>query len=229
MVRRPWGRGHDRPGQGSGFRSGPRSGDGGIPPPAGSPRQEEAVATLVAMLASPRTANITGANYVIDGGLREDALSRSVLFNDAVAGVGEQHEQEPDRQPQARAARAGRCWSRLPPGGQRPATCSCTDHVKLGDLGAGHARACGTPRWIAPDLLGHGGSAKPRGEYVGRASGLPRPAHRARARARDACRAFATAAGRQYKQSTPFFFLCLLLVQRIAMLKNEGSEQPDGE
>ena len=27
------------------------------------------VATLVALLASPRTANVTGANYVIDGGL----------------------------------------------------------------------------------------------------------------------------------------------------------------
>ena len=29
----------------------------------------EEVATLVALLASPRTANVTGANYVIDGGL----------------------------------------------------------------------------------------------------------------------------------------------------------------
>ncbi|HTT91943.1 MAG TPA: SDR family oxidoreductase, partial [Acidimicrobiales bacterium] len=29
----------------------------------------EEVATLVAMLASPRTANVTGSNYVIDGGL----------------------------------------------------------------------------------------------------------------------------------------------------------------
>ena len=37
-------------------------------PPAGSARREE-VATLVALLASPRTANVTGANYVIDGGL----------------------------------------------------------------------------------------------------------------------------------------------------------------
>ena len=37
-------------------------------PPAGSARPEE-VATLVALLASPRTANVTGANYVIDGGL----------------------------------------------------------------------------------------------------------------------------------------------------------------
>jgi NAD(P)-dependent dehydrogenase (short-subunit alcohol dehydrogenase family) len=27
------------------------------------------VATLVALLASPRTANVTGANFVIDGGL----------------------------------------------------------------------------------------------------------------------------------------------------------------
>ena len=27
------------------------------------------VATLVALLASPRTANVTGSNYVIDGGL----------------------------------------------------------------------------------------------------------------------------------------------------------------
>jgi len=29
----------------------------------------EEVATLVALFASPRTANVTGANYVIDGGL----------------------------------------------------------------------------------------------------------------------------------------------------------------
>jgi NAD(P)-dependent dehydrogenase (short-subunit alcohol dehydrogenase family) len=29
----------------------------------------EEVATLVVLLASPRTANVTGANYVIDGGL----------------------------------------------------------------------------------------------------------------------------------------------------------------
>ena len=29
----------------------------------------EEVATLVAMLASRRTANVTGANYIIDGGL----------------------------------------------------------------------------------------------------------------------------------------------------------------
>jgi NAD(P)-dependent dehydrogenase (short-subunit alcohol dehydrogenase family) len=29
----------------------------------------EGVATLVAMLASPRTSNVTGANFVIDGGL----------------------------------------------------------------------------------------------------------------------------------------------------------------
>jgi NAD(P)-dependent dehydrogenase (short-subunit alcohol dehydrogenase family) len=29
----------------------------------------EEVATFVAMLASPRTANVTGSNYVIDGGL----------------------------------------------------------------------------------------------------------------------------------------------------------------
>ena len=29
----------------------------------------EEVATLVTMLASERTANVTGANYVIDGGL----------------------------------------------------------------------------------------------------------------------------------------------------------------
>ena len=36
--------------------------------PAASPRPEE-VATLVTLLASARTANVTGANYVIDGGL----------------------------------------------------------------------------------------------------------------------------------------------------------------
>ena len=29
----------------------------------------EEVATLVVLLASPRTANVTGSNYVIDGGL----------------------------------------------------------------------------------------------------------------------------------------------------------------
>ena len=29
----------------------------------------EDVATLVVLLASPRTANVTGSNYVIDGGL----------------------------------------------------------------------------------------------------------------------------------------------------------------
>jgi NAD(P)-dependent dehydrogenase (short-subunit alcohol dehydrogenase family) len=29
----------------------------------------EEVATLVVLLASPRTTNVTGANYVIDGGL----------------------------------------------------------------------------------------------------------------------------------------------------------------
>ena len=29
----------------------------------------EEVATLVALLASPRTGNVTGSNYVIDGGL----------------------------------------------------------------------------------------------------------------------------------------------------------------
>ena len=29
----------------------------------------EEVATFVVLLASPRTANVTGANYVIDGGL----------------------------------------------------------------------------------------------------------------------------------------------------------------
>jgi NAD(P)-dependent dehydrogenase (short-subunit alcohol dehydrogenase family) len=40
---------------------------GGIP--TGRFTTPEEVATLVAMLASPRTANVTGANYVIDGGL----------------------------------------------------------------------------------------------------------------------------------------------------------------
>jgi len=40
---------------------------GGIPSGRFSTPQE--VATLVALLASPRTANVTGANYVIDGGL----------------------------------------------------------------------------------------------------------------------------------------------------------------
>jgi NAD(P)-dependent dehydrogenase (short-subunit alcohol dehydrogenase family) len=36
--------------------------------PAGSPPPRE-VATIVALLASPRMANVTGANWVIDGGL----------------------------------------------------------------------------------------------------------------------------------------------------------------
>ena len=37
--------------------------------PSGRFTTPEEVATLVVMLASPRTANVTGANYVIDGGL----------------------------------------------------------------------------------------------------------------------------------------------------------------
>ncbi len=37
--------------------------------PTGRFTTPEEVATLVAMLASPRTANVTGSNYVIDGGL----------------------------------------------------------------------------------------------------------------------------------------------------------------
>ena len=37
--------------------------------PTGRFTRPEEVATLVAMLASDRTANVTGANYVIDGGL----------------------------------------------------------------------------------------------------------------------------------------------------------------
>ena len=36
---------------------------------AGWPSTAEELATLVALLASPRSANVTGANYVIDGGL----------------------------------------------------------------------------------------------------------------------------------------------------------------
>src|SRR5258705_449543 len=43
------------------------AGMGGIP--SGRFTRPEEVATLVALLASPRTANVTGANYVIDGGL----------------------------------------------------------------------------------------------------------------------------------------------------------------
>ena len=68
VVRRPWGRGHDRPGQGSGSRSGPRSGDGGIRHrPVHHARGGGDGCR--AILASPRTANVNGANYVIDGGL----------------------------------------------------------------------------------------------------------------------------------------------------------------
>jgi len=40
---------------------------GGLP--TGRFTTPEEVATLVVMLASKRTANVTGANYVIDGGL----------------------------------------------------------------------------------------------------------------------------------------------------------------
>jgi NAD(P)-dependent dehydrogenase (short-subunit alcohol dehydrogenase family) len=43
------------------------AGMGGIP--SGRFTRPEEVATLVALLASGRTANVTGANYVIDGGL----------------------------------------------------------------------------------------------------------------------------------------------------------------
>jgi NAD(P)-dependent dehydrogenase (short-subunit alcohol dehydrogenase family) len=43
------------------------AGMGGIP--SGRFTRPEEVGTLVALLASPRTANVTGANYVIDGGL----------------------------------------------------------------------------------------------------------------------------------------------------------------
>jgi NAD(P)-dependent dehydrogenase (short-subunit alcohol dehydrogenase family) len=43
------------------------AGMGGIP--SGRFTTPAEVATLVALLASPRTANVTGANYVIDGGL----------------------------------------------------------------------------------------------------------------------------------------------------------------
>lgn len=37
--------------------------------PTGRFTTPEEVATLVALLASPGTANVTGSNYVIDGGL----------------------------------------------------------------------------------------------------------------------------------------------------------------
>jgi NAD(P)-dependent dehydrogenase (short-subunit alcohol dehydrogenase family) len=37
--------------------------------PTGRFTTPEEVATLVALLASPRTANVTGSNYVVDGGL----------------------------------------------------------------------------------------------------------------------------------------------------------------
>jgi NAD(P)-dependent dehydrogenase (short-subunit alcohol dehydrogenase family) len=37
--------------------------------PSGRFTTPEEVGTLVALLASPRTANVTGSNFVIDGGL----------------------------------------------------------------------------------------------------------------------------------------------------------------
>ena len=37
--------------------------------PTGRFTTPEEVATLVALLALPRTANVTGSNYIIDGGL----------------------------------------------------------------------------------------------------------------------------------------------------------------
>ena len=37
--------------------------------PTGRFTTPEEVATIVALLASPRTANVTGSNWVIDGGL----------------------------------------------------------------------------------------------------------------------------------------------------------------
>jgi NAD(P)-dependent dehydrogenase (short-subunit alcohol dehydrogenase family) len=37
--------------------------------PTGRFTTPEEVATLVTLLASPRTANVTGSNYIIDGGL----------------------------------------------------------------------------------------------------------------------------------------------------------------
>jgi NAD(P)-dependent dehydrogenase (short-subunit alcohol dehydrogenase family) len=43
------------------------AGMGGLP--TGRFTEPDEVATLIAMLASERTANVTGANYVIDGGL----------------------------------------------------------------------------------------------------------------------------------------------------------------
>jgi NAD(P)-dependent dehydrogenase (short-subunit alcohol dehydrogenase family) len=38
--------------------------------PTGRFTTPEEVGTLAALLTSPRTANVTGSNYVIDGGLR---------------------------------------------------------------------------------------------------------------------------------------------------------------
>ena len=61
---------HHREGNWRGRRHGPReivASMGGFP--TGRFTTPEEVATLVVMLASPRTGNVTGANYVIDGGL----------------------------------------------------------------------------------------------------------------------------------------------------------------
>jgi NAD(P)-dependent dehydrogenase (short-subunit alcohol dehydrogenase family) len=44
--------------------------------PSGRFTTAEEVAMLVVLLASPRTANVTGANYVIDGRTRQDAVTR---------------------------------------------------------------------------------------------------------------------------------------------------------
>lgn len=44
-----------------------KAGIGGIP--AGRSTTPEEVATLIAFLASPRKGNVTGVNYIVDGGL----------------------------------------------------------------------------------------------------------------------------------------------------------------
>jgi NAD(P)-dependent dehydrogenase (short-subunit alcohol dehydrogenase family) len=45
--------------------------------PSGRITTPAEVAAIVALLASPRSANVTGSNYVIDGGMGQDDLNQA--------------------------------------------------------------------------------------------------------------------------------------------------------